>query len=55
MSTRSEQDDSRPILLRRSDEHPACLTVLCAKIDSVYDVEEALTALLVHEPAAAVA
>ncbi|HEY4216025.1 MAG TPA: FAD-dependent oxidoreductase [Gemmatimonadaceae bacterium] len=39
---RSEQDDSRPILLRRSDEHPACLTVLGAKIDSVYDVEEAL-------------
>ncbi|MEO6877528.1 MAG: FAD-dependent oxidoreductase [Gemmatimonadaceae bacterium] len=41
---RSEQDDSRPILLRRSDEHPACLTVLGAKLDSVYDVEEALTA-----------
>jgi glycine/D-amino acid oxidase-like deaminating enzyme len=39
---RSEQDDSRPILLRRSDEHPACLTVLGAKLDSVYDVEEAL-------------
>ena len=44
---RSEQDDSRPILLRRSDEYPACLTVLGAKLDSVYDVEEALdTALL---------
>ena len=52
---RSEQDDSRPILLRRSDEHPACLTVLGAKIDSVYDVEEALAALLVDEPAVAVA
>jgi glycine/D-amino acid oxidase-like deaminating enzyme len=52
---RSEQDDSRPILLRRSDEHPACLTVLGAKIDSVYDVEEALAALLVNEPAVAVA
>ena len=52
---RSEQDDSRPILLRRSDEHPACLTVLGAKIDSVYDVEEALAALLVREPAVAVA
>jgi hypothetical protein len=52
---RSEQDVSRPILLRRSDEHPACLTVLGAKIDSVYDVEEALAALLVDEPVVAVA
>lgn len=43
---RSEQDDSRPILLRRSDEHPGCITVLGAKIDSVYDVEEALRRLL---------
>ena len=43
---RSEQDDSRPILLRRSAELPACLTVLGAKIDSVYDVEEALAAIL---------
>jgi glycine/D-amino acid oxidase-like deaminating enzyme len=34
---RSEQDDSRPILLR---ETGACVTVLGAKIDSVYDVEE---------------
>jgi len=47
---RSEQDDSRPILLRRSEEHPGCLTVLGAKIDSVYDVEEALDALLSREP-----
>ena len=52
---RSERDDSRPILLRRSEEHPACLTVLGAKIDSVYDVEEALAALLVREPVVAVA
>jgi len=52
---RSEQDDSRPILLRRSEEHPGCLTVLGAKIDSVYDVEEALTAFLKREPAMAVA
>jgi hypothetical protein len=44
---RSEQDDSRPILLRRSAEHPACITVLGAKIDSVYDVEDALRKLLV--------
>jgi glycine/D-amino acid oxidase-like deaminating enzyme len=43
---RSEQDDSRPILLRRSAEHPACLSVMGAKIDSVYDVEEALGVIL---------
>jgi glycine/D-amino acid oxidase-like deaminating enzyme len=43
---RSEQDDSRPILLRRSAEYPACITVLGAKIDSVYDVEESLRRLL---------
>jgi glycine/D-amino acid oxidase-like deaminating enzyme len=43
---RSEQDDSRPILLRRCAEHPALITVLGAKIDSVYDVEEALVAEL---------
>lgn len=43
---RSEQDDSRPILLRPSVEHPALITVLGAKIDSVYDVEDALQALL---------
>jgi glycine/D-amino acid oxidase-like deaminating enzyme len=43
---RSEQDDSRPILLRRSNEHPACLTVLGAKLDSVYDVEDALARVL---------
>jgi glycine/D-amino acid oxidase-like deaminating enzyme len=52
---RSEQDDSRPILLRRSEEHPGCLTVLGAKIDSVYDVEEAFAAFLKREPAMAVA
>ena len=34
---RSEQDDSRPILLR---ETGACVTVLGAKIDSIYDAEE---------------
>jgi len=39
---RSEQDDSRPILFRRSAELPAVITVLGAKIDSVYDVEDAL-------------
>jgi hypothetical protein len=43
---RSEQDDSRPILLRRGPEHPGLVTVLGAKIDSVYDVENALGELL---------
>jgi hypothetical protein len=43
---RSEQDDSRPILLQRSAEFPSCLTVLGAKIDSVYDVEDALRDML---------
>jgi glycine/D-amino acid oxidase-like deaminating enzyme len=48
---RSEKDDSRPILLRRCAEHPALITVLGAKIDSVYDVEDALLAELDHRPA----
>ena len=43
---RSEQDDSRPILLQRSERFPSCLTVLGAKIDSVYDVESALASTL---------
>jgi glycine/D-amino acid oxidase-like deaminating enzyme len=48
---RSEQDDSRPILLQRSTAHPNCFTVLGAKIDSVYDVEEALAESLgIAEP-----
>jgi hypothetical protein len=50
---RSEQDDSRPILLQRSTVHPNCFTVLGAKIDSVYDVEEALTATLDLAPSPA--
>jgi glycine/D-amino acid oxidase-like deaminating enzyme len=40
---RSEQDDSRPILFRESPELPGLLTVLGAKIDSVYDVEAELS------------
>lgn len=47
---RSEQDDSRPILLRRCTEHPSMFTVLGAKIDSVYDVEDALSAVLDQRP-----
>jgi hypothetical protein len=54
---RSEQDDSRPILLRECAEHPAVLTVLGAKIDSVYDVEDALTTFLARraQPALVIA
>jgi glycine/D-amino acid oxidase-like deaminating enzyme len=48
---RSEKDDSRPILLSRCAEHPALVTVLGAKIDSVYDVEDALLAELEQRPA----
>jgi len=43
---RSDVDDSRPILARPVAGAPGLLTVLGAKIDSVYDVEEALTAML---------
>lgn len=39
---RSDVDDSRPILVRAVEGAPGLLTVLGAKIDSVYDVEEAL-------------
>jgi hypothetical protein len=38
----SEKDDSRPILFHRDPEMPAFISVLGAKIDSVYDVEERL-------------
>lgn len=37
---RSEQDDSRPILFRESPEIPGLFSVLGAKIDSAYDVED---------------
>lgn len=40
---RSEQDDSRPILFRESPELPGLISVLGAKIDSVYDVEAELS------------
>jgi glycine/D-amino acid oxidase-like deaminating enzyme len=43
---RSEQDDSRPILFRQCPEVPAMYSVLGAKIDSVYDVEEHLARLV---------
>ena len=49
---RSEMDDSRPILARGVAGAPGLVTVLGAKIDSVYDVEEAVVAILQREGAA---
>lgn len=43
---RSAVDDSRPILLHASSACAPCYSVLGAKIDSVYDVEEALADVL---------
>ena len=43
---RSEVDDSRPILLKRSSPESAVFSVLGAKIDSVYDVQESLEEML---------
>ncbi len=45
---RSDVDDSRPILVRPVDGAPGLLAVLGAKIDNVYDVEEALAGMLDH-------
>lgn len=39
---RSAGDDSRPILVRQHDDAPGLISVLGAKIDSVYDVEAEL-------------
>ena len=46
---RSDVDDSRPILARAVAGAPGLVTVLGAKIDSVYDVEEALTGMVDSE------
>jgi glycine/D-amino acid oxidase-like deaminating enzyme len=47
---RSEQDDSRPILFRESAELPGFFSVLGAKIDSVYDVEEHVIPSAARDP-----
>jgi glycine/D-amino acid oxidase-like deaminating enzyme len=49
---RSEQDDGRPLLLRRSAALPGLITVLGAKMDSIYDVEDVLSEMLARRPAA---
>lgn len=43
---RSDVDDSRPILAQALAGAPGAVAVLGAKIDSVYDVEAAITTLL---------
>lgn len=43
---RSAGDDSRPMLARRHDDAPGLVSVLGAKIDSVYDVEDEVRELL---------
>lgn len=40
---RSEVDDSRPILFRRSTEIPNLITIMGGKIDNVYDLIDVLT------------
>jgi hypothetical protein len=39
----AELDDSRPTLIRRFSENPGFIAVLSGKINTVYDLEEALT------------
>lgn len=46
---RSRQNDSRPILLRNDPSLPGLYSVLGAKIDSVYDVQESIEALISRE------
>jgi glycine/D-amino acid oxidase-like deaminating enzyme len=43
---RSEADDSRPILCRRDHALPNLVSIMGAKIDNVYDVEDYLAAAL---------
>lgn len=50
---RSSLDDSRPILLHRDAAAPHLFSVLGAKIDSVYDVQESLDQLFARGEAAA--
>ena len=48
---RSDADDSRPILFRESEALPGLVSVLGAKIDNVYDVEESVRDLLARSVA----
>ena len=46
---RSAGDDSRPMLVRQHADAPGLISVLGAKIDSVYDVEDELRDLIARE------
>lgn len=46
---RSDVDDSRPIMARAVESAPGTVVILGAKIDSVYDVEAALTTMLTQD------
>ena len=50
---RHEIDDGRPILLRRHSADPLCVSVLGSKIDSVFELEEAVEELLDRRATAA--
>lgn len=43
---RREVDDGRPILVRRHSAEPLCVSVLGSKIDSVFELEEVVEAML---------
>ena len=43
----SEVDDSRPILLSRSEQMPGLINVMGSKIDNVYDVLDPLGRMLI--------
>jgi hypothetical protein len=43
--TRHELDDGRPIMVRRHSSAPLCASVLGAKLDSVFELEETILRL----------
>jgi hypothetical protein len=47
---RSAGDDSRPMLVRQHTDAPGLISVLGAKIDSVYDVEDEVRDILAGGP-----
>jgi hypothetical protein len=46
---RSAGDDGRPILVRQHDDAQGLISVLGAKIDSTYDVEDVLRDLILAQ------
>lgn len=45
----NEVDDGRPILFEPHPGHPGCFSVLGGKLDTIYDVEEALRRVLAED------